>query len=349
MAAQDRIDVGRIRTRRLVVAVREAGDPDGEPVLFVHGNVSTGRVWHHQLAALPAGLRGLAVDLRGYGGTERKPVDATRGMRDWSEDLHALVEELALGPVHLVAHSMGAGVALQYATNSPSHVRSIALVAPMSPYGFGGTRDERGTPCYPDFAGSGAGTVNPELPRRIAAGDRRAEDAASPRNVIRSLFFPSPAAVREEEEILDDLLATAVGPGHYPGDTQWSRNWPHVAPGRRGVANAFSPKWCDVSGFATSGCRAPLLWVRGGRDAVIGDGSPLDFAVLGRIGVVPGWPGAQVYPPQPMLAQTRAVLETYASAGGSYREEVLPGAGHFPFTQEPQPFTAMLAEHLTAA
>ena len=34
-------------------------------------------------------------------------------------------------------------------------------------------------------------------------------------------------------------------------------------------------------------------------------------------GVLPGWPGADVYPVQPMVSQTRGVLDRYASAGGS--------------------------------
>lgn len=334
----------QVPTRRIATAVRERGD--GEPVVFVHGNVSAGSVWDEQLALLPAGLRGVAVDLRGYGDTETKPVDATRGMRDWSEDLRALVEALGLGAAHLVAHSLGAGVALQYAIDHPADVRTLTLVTPMSPYGFGGTRDVQGRPCWDDFAGSGAGTVNPELPRRIVAGDRTAQDPASPRSVIRSLFFPSPELVRDEESLLDALLATAVGPDNYPGDLRPSPNWPHTAPGTRGAVNAFSPRYCDLSGFAAVGCRAPVLWLRGGLDAVISDASPLDFGVLGKLDLVPGWPGEQVYPPQPMVGQMRAVLEAYAAAGGRYREEVWPQAGHFPFVQEPDRFAALLAAHV---
>ena len=341
------IPVRMIRTPRLTMAVREVGA--GEPVVFLHGNVSTGGVWDEQLAALPDGLRGVAVDLRGYGDTEVKPVDATRGLRDFSDDLRALIEVLALGPAHFVAHSMGAGVVLQYACDFPAEVRSLAFVAPMSPYGFGGTRDEDGTPCHADFAGSGGGTVNPELPRRIAAKDRTTEHIASPRAVIRSLFFPSPETVRDEEAILEAMLTATVGPDNYPGDAAASPNWPHAAPGTRGVLNAFSPKHCNLSGFATCGCRAPVLWLRGAKDAVVADASPLDFAVLGRLGVVPGWPGAEVYPPQPMVSQLRKVLTTYAGAGGSYREEIWDGAGHFPFTQEPERFAALLAQFIGGA
>ena len=138
--------------------------------------------------------------------------------------MRALVEALNLGPAHLVTHSLGAGVALQYACDFPREVRSLALAAPMSPYGFGGTRDEDGTPCHEDYAGSGGGTVNPELPRRIAAGDRTTDNPASPRSVIRSLFFPSPETVREEEAILNAMLAAAVGEDNYPGDAAPSAN-----------------------------------------------------------------------------------------------------------------------------
>jgi len=46
--------------------------------------------------------------------------------------------------------------------------------------------------------------------------------------------------------------------------------------------------------------------------------------------VVPGWPGDDVYPPQPMVSQIRAVLDRYADQGGSVRTEIIEGAGHGP-------------------
>jgi len=53
-----------------------------------------------------------------------------------------------------------------------------------------------------------------------------------------------------------------------------------------------------------------------------------DFATLGELGAVPGWPGAEVMPPQPMETQFRAVLERYAANGGRTREVVLDGVAH---------------------
>ncbi len=43
-------------------------------------------------------------------------------------------------------------------------------------------------------------------------------------------------------------------------------------------------------------------------------------------GTVPGWPGVEVCPPQPMVAQQRAVLDRYAAAGGTVEEVVLDDA-----------------------
>ena len=49
---------------------------------------------------------------------------------------------------------------------------------------------------------------------------------------------------------------------------------------------------------------------------------------LGALGAVPGWPGAEVLPSQPMEAQMRSVLAAYAANGGKTKEVVLEGIAH---------------------
>lgn len=332
-----------IRTDRLAIRAWEVGD--GEPVLFVHGNLSSGTVWHEQLQLLPAGYRGIAPDLRGYGGTEPAPIDATRGPRVWSDDLAALAEAEGVTGCHVVAHSLGAGVAFQLALDHPGLVRSLALVAPMSPYGFGGTRAD-GTPCADDYAGSGGGVVNPELVRRLDEGDRSDESDFSPRRVARELFFPRPQDVRDEDAIVEAMLACRVGEDFYPGDFTPSENWPYVAPGERGVLNAVSPKYCNLAHFADEGPAVPVLWVHGDDDRVVGDASLADLGNLGKLGAVPTWPGEEAFPPQPMVAQVRAVLAAHA---GDLEAQWWEGTGHFPFVQQPERFAEALARHLEAA
>ncbi|CAA9445275.1 MAG: Hydrolase, alpha/beta fold family [uncultured Rubrobacteraceae bacterium] len=338
------IDTGRIRTHLL-----ESGPENGAPVLFVHGNASSGRFFEEIMAALP-GHRGLAPDLRGFGGSETKPLDATRGVADFSDDLRALVEALGLGgrPVHLVGWSAGGPVAMQYAIDHPEAVASLVLVNPMSPYGFGGTKDASGTPCWPDFAGSGGGTANPEFVGRVAAGDRTGDDLNSPRNVMNNFYFAPPfkAPPEREEALLSSVLSTQTGDDNYPGDMTTSKNWPGVAPGGRGMNNAISPKYCNVSGFARIGMKPPVLWVRGSGDTIVSDASFLDFGTLGGMNLVPGWPGEAVFPSQPMVSQTRAVLEDYAATGGSYREEVIEGCGHTPHVERPERFRRLLFDFI---
>ncbi len=339
-----------VTTSRLSTCLLTAGPAEAVPVLFIHGNVSSSRFFEETLAALPPRYRGLAPDLRGFGETETRPVDATRGLRDFADDLHALVTALGLSKVHLVGWSVGGGVAMQYAIDHPTEVGSLVLIAPLSPCGFGGTKDLAGTPCWSDYAGSGGGTANAEFVRRIAAGDRGEESDFSPCKVMNTFYFKPPfrAAWDREEVFVSALLSTKVGDDNYPGDMTTSPNWPTVAPGTRGVNNAISPKHCNLSGLARITPKPDVLWIRGADDQIVSDTSLFDFGYLGQLGAVPRWPGAEVYPPQPMVSQMRAVLENYRAHGGRYREEVIPDCGHSPHIERPEAFRQALLEFLDA-
>lgn len=338
------VDTPRLRTHILA-----GGAEDGVPVLFIHGNISSSRYFEETMITLPDRYRAIAPDLRGFGGSEAKPVDATRGLRDFSDDLYALTTALGLERgIHLVGWSMGGGVAMQYAMDHPGAVATLALISPLSPYGFGGTRDEQGTPCWPDYAGSGGGTASPEFVKRLAEGDRSADDPNSPRNVMNSFFFKDTSRITPEREevFLSEVLRSKVGDDNYPGDATASQNWPNVAPGTRGVNNAMSLKYCNLSAFAGMNPKPDVLWVHGTDDQVISDTSFFDFGYLGQLEVVPGWPGTEVYPPQPMVSQIRSVLESYHHNGGSYQEEIISGCGHSPHVERPETLSQMLLDFL---
>ncbi len=329
-----------VKTSRLSTHVLTSGPQTGEPILFVHGNVSSAVFWEETMLALPAGYRAIAPDLRCYGDSEAAPVDATRGVRDFSDDLHALTEALGLERFHLVGWSMGGGVAMQYMLDYPGHARSLTLVSPMSPFGFGGTKDAAGTPCWPDFAGSGGGTANPDFVKRLADGDRSADSPNSPRNVMLQFYFKPPfhPAPEREEAFVSSMLSTKCQEGAYPGDLMASTNWPGVAPSAHGINNALSPQFCNLSGFGQIKGGPPVLWIRGANDQIVSDTSLLDFGTLGQLGAVPGWPGADVFPSQPMWQQVRGVLDAYSASGGSYREVEFPDTGHSPQVERPEDF-----------
>lgn len=350
-----------VPTSRLRSHVLTAGPDDAPVLVLVHGNVSSARFFARSMSILAGRYRCLAPDLRGFGLSEAVGIDARRGVRDFADDLHALLTESNLvmkregevgggQRVHLLGWSLGGGVVLQYAIDHPERVASIVLENPVSPYGFGGTRDLAGAPCWPDFAGSGGGTASPELVRRITEGDRSADDPASPRNVLATLYGKPPFRLTAglEDELVDAMLQTAIGDDFYPGDALASPNWPGTAPGERGVNNAISPRYFDVSGFAHLAGGPDVLWIRGDSDQIVSDTSLVDLGYLGQLGMVPGWPGADVYPPQPMVGQMRDVLGRYRAAGGRYTEHVLDGCGHSPHLEQPAEFLALVGDFLAS-
>jgi hypothetical protein len=48
---------------------------------------------------------------------------------------------------------------------------------------------------------------------------------------------------------------------------------------------------------------------------IVPDASLSDFGQLGALGVIPGWVGTEPFPSQPMVTQTRTVLDAYAASG----------------------------------
>ena len=325
------VDTGRLDVHVLATA----GKADAIPVLFIHGNVSAAPFWEEMMLALPAGYRGIAPDLRGYGNTQPLPIDATLGLDDMVADVRALVETMECGKHHLVGHSMGGGVAMKYAIAYPADLYSLTLVDTMSPYGYGGSKGASGELTYDDGAPAG---VNPDFVRLLAEKERGSDDPMAPRNVMRQFYFKPPFVPEREEELLSAMLSTRVGDDWYPGDSVPSDNWPGVAPGTRGILNAFNRKYFDASNLAAISPRVPVLWIRGADDLIVADNALFDLAALGAMGAVPGYPGVEACPPQPMLQQIRAVLDAYAAQGGDYREIVIEDAGHTPYVEKPDLF-----------
>jgi pimeloyl-ACP methyl ester carboxylesterase len=112
------------------------------------------------------------------------------------------------------------------------------------------------------------------------------------------------------------------------------------------VLNTMAPRVFDVSGIVDLAEKPPVLWIRGDTDQIVSDTSVFDLAFLGSLGALPGWPGPDRFAPQPMVAQTRSLLDRYAAAGGAYREVVLPDVGHSPHVERPHEFAVALLEHL---
>lgn len=341
------ITTGRVETPRLAANVLERpSDAATKTVLFVHGNTSSSLFWQPMMLDLPGDVRAIAVDLRGFGESATLPVDATRGVRDFSDDVASVIDALDLGAVHVVGWSLGGGVAMQLLLDRPELVASLTLVAPVSPYGFGGTRLD-GSLLTPDAAGTGGGGANPDFIARLERGDR-SDEPGSPRAVFRATYV-APGYQSEHEDIwVESMLTTKTGIDNDPGDSTPSENWPGFAPGGRGVLNTLAPTLFNTTAIVDLDRKPPILWIHGVQDAIVGDASFFDLNQLGKAGIIPGWPGDDVAPAQPMIRQTRAVLERYAERGGVFTELELQDCGHSPHVEKPEEFRAALMAHIEA-
>lgn len=335
-----------IRTPRLTQHVYESGSANSAAVVLIHGNASSARFFEELMAALPE-YHLLAPDLRAYGASEALIVDATRGLRDYSDDIHALIETLGIRSFHLLGWSLGGNIAMQYAIDHPERVLTLTLQASGSPYGYGGTHGPDGQPNYADFAGSGGGLISPGVRERYEAKDTTADSPFSPRTGLRSLYVKPTFhyAPEREDALVEQMLMMVIGDKYYPGDGVPSPNWPFSGPGVYGSNNALSPKYLNQSGLANMKPQPPILWYHGADDQVVSDAAAADTATLGMIGVIPGWPGEEVCPPQPMLAQLRAVLDRYRENGGAYREVVIADCGHSPHIEHPAEVSTLLRSH----
>ncbi|MEM8816082.1 MAG: alpha/beta hydrolase [Pseudomonadota bacterium] len=338
--SQSSIRSGRVQTARIDSHVLSCGAVDNEAIVLLHGNLSAATYFEELMLSLSGNYRCIAPDLRGYGATEDLPIDATRGAGDWADDLRALLDTLEIDTAHLLGWSAGAATIMQFAIDRPERTRSLTLVAPVSPYGFGGTCDVEGTPTHADCAGSGAGIVNEEVVAQLKAGNTSGDSPAAPLNLLREFFVKPPLRLEREASLVAATLQQKLGPRRYPGNHERSPNWPYVSPGQWGATNALSPKYYDVSSIADLDKKPPVLWVHGDSDLIVSDSSLFDVAMLVPEG------SDIVFPAQPMVGQMRQVLSSYASNGGQVREVEFGDTGHSPFLEKPEAFTELLSDFL---
>ena len=103
----------------------EQGDASGAPVVMLHGVTDSWRSFEPVLPHLPDDIRAIAVTQRGHGDAP-KPESGYL-IEDLADDVVALMDELELGPVVIVGHSMGTMVAERIAIDHPGRVLGLVL------------------------------------------------------------------------------------------------------------------------------------------------------------------------------------------------------------------------------
>jgi pimeloyl-ACP methyl ester carboxylesterase len=125
----------RVTAAGRTIAFRESGYDNERVIVLLHGVSSLAASFGPQFVSLPyRGLRAIAWDAPGYGGSEPLPDEAPSA-GDYAASLLALVDALKLKQFFLLGHSMGALPAAAFARrHGPARVKKLVLASPTPGY-----------------------------------------------------------------------------------------------------------------------------------------------------------------------------------------------------------------------
>jgi pimeloyl-ACP methyl ester carboxylesterase len=98
----------------------ETGKKDADAIVFLHGLPDSWFQWVHQMSALSAGYRCIAVDLKGYGQSSTGPGDYRH--EGAGEQLYAMLQQIGVTKFNLVTHDRGTVQGDFIAANHPESV-----------------------------------------------------------------------------------------------------------------------------------------------------------------------------------------------------------------------------------
>jgi pimeloyl-ACP methyl ester carboxylesterase len=235
-----------------ILAIEEAGDPNGRPVL-VHGGTPNSR-YLYQPTTIDAAVRGLRLisyDRPGYGGSTPHPG---RTVADCAADVRAICAELGIGRLAMWGISGGGPHVLACAALLPDLVTAVASLASVAPL------DAEGLDYFDGMGELNADDIRLFLRDREAArakleSDREeilATSAAELSGALRTLLSPADAAVLKDA--VADYLVYCHHEGLAPGGEGW---WEDSV--------AHGTPW----GFELSAISVPVLLMHGRQDRFV--------------------------------------------------------------------------------
>lgn len=167
-------------------------------VVFVHGWAGSARYWQTTADALSTKFDCLLYDLRGFGRSQDRATKALNGgssnlsyeLKEYAYDLGALLEELEIQHVYLMAHSMGASIGTLFLNLYPQRVKKAVLTCSgIFEY------DEKAFSAFHKF-GSYVVKFRPKWLVKIPLVDR----------MFMARFLTRSIAATERQAFLDDFL-----------------------------------------------------------------------------------------------------------------------------------------------
>jgi pimeloyl-ACP methyl ester carboxylesterase len=234
MSAPQFIDVGGLRTR-----VRLEGDPSDRPVVLLHGIGRSLEDWEPQYELLADGNYLIAMDLPGFGYSQRRPEPATIDALA-AGVLATLAELKVTRRAHLIGNSLGGAVSMQVLAKEHLRVASVVLV---NSGGFG----SEVTYILRMLAVPGLGKLMLRKPTRVGL-----------RHIERSLYADKTLATRER---VDHALKLGVEPGAAEFMAELSANL--------GTIRGVRPEWRrELLDGARQEYR-PFLIIGGDKDKIL--------------------------------------------------------------------------------
>ncbi len=110
-----------------VLSVEQHGE--GDAMIMVHGLGGTSNAWYPQATLLSRSFHVIRPDMEGSG---RSPAKGKISIASLIKDMSKLMDKLNIKSAHFLGHSMGTIVCQHLAANSPSRVKSLALLGPLA-------------------------------------------------------------------------------------------------------------------------------------------------------------------------------------------------------------------------
>jgi len=103
----------------------------GEPLILIHGFLNHSLIWHKSMDVLAANYKVYAIDLWGFGYSERKSINEDTVFDEYGAQIIGFANSMGLDRFSLLAHSMGGGMSLYAAAENPERVERMFLVCPL--------------------------------------------------------------------------------------------------------------------------------------------------------------------------------------------------------------------------
>lgn len=114
-------------SQRLRLHYLDWGNVDAPPLLLVHGNRDHCHNWDWVAQELRHDYHIIAPDFRGHGDSAWV-LGSAYSHSEYVYDLAQLIHQQNLAPLHMIAHSLGGGVALRYAGTYPEHIKKLIVI-----------------------------------------------------------------------------------------------------------------------------------------------------------------------------------------------------------------------------